>query len=271
LGQDRFVTNGGTWIHYEIDGSGPAVLMRTGAGGDCRIWKDAGYVAGLTGYRTILMDQRGRGKSDRPTTIESHSYDSHISDMEAVLNDAGVESAAFIGYSAGATMGVAFGSAHPKRLKALVGMGTLPFYNFTDLPKLTDPEDEIEKMVAVGGVRKEYEDASVEEGSRFPEPIEKNVLEGDPRMRALDFVAGRIVKPWRGPLNVYGNLRFPVLMIAGEKEDPERVTERSVARIPNGRLVRLPGVGHLSSFYRSDLTLPLILPFFKQYLNGSSE
>jgi len=266
MGQERFANNGGLWLHYEIEGSGPAILMRTGAGGDCQIWKDAGYVAGLKGYRTILMDQRGRGKSDRPNTIESHSYDNHISDIAAVLDDAGVQTAAYMGYSAGAVMGIAFGAKHPDRLKGLIGMGSIPFYNFTDLPKLANPEDEVEKMVAAGGVRPEYENASAEEGGRFPEAIERNVLEGDPRMRALDFVAGRVEKPWRGPLNVYPNLHFPVLMISGEKEDPERVTERSIAKIPNGQLVRLPGAGHLSSFYRSDLTLPYILPFLEKNL-----
>jgi pimeloyl-ACP methyl ester carboxylesterase len=270
LGQERFANNGGVWIHYEIEGTGPAVLMRTGAGGDCRIWKDAGYVAGLKGYRTILMDQRGRGKSDRTTSIESHSYDNHVSDIETVLDDAGVESAAYMGYSAAATMGIAFAAAHPNRLKALVGMGSLPFYNFSELPKLANPEDEIEKIVAVGGVRREYEEASAEEGGRFPESIEQNVLGGDPRMRALDFVAGRVVKPWRGPLNVYPNLRFPVLMISGEKEDPERITEKAIAKIPKGQLVRLPGAGHLSSFYRSDLTLPYILPFLSKNLEAPS-
>lgn len=266
MGQDRFANNAGVWIHYEIEGTGPTILMRTGAGGDCRIWKEAGYVAGLKGYRTILMDQRGRGKSDRPDTIESHSYNHHIADIAAVLNDAGAETAAYMGYSAGAVMGIAFGATHPGRLKALVGMGSLPVYNFSDLPKLANPQDEVEKMVARGGVRPEYEEASAEEGGRFPEPIESNVLGGDPRMRALDFVAGRVEKPWRGPMNVYGNLHFPVLMIAGEKEDPQRVTEGAIERISNSQLVRLPGAGHLSSFYRSDLTLPHVLSFLEKNL-----
>jgi pimeloyl-ACP methyl ester carboxylesterase len=70
-----FVTNDGVKIHYESEGEGPAILMHTGAGGDSRIWRDAGYVRGLVGFRKILMDQRGRGLSDRPNTIESHSIE----------------------------------------------------------------------------------------------------------------------------------------------------------------------------------------------------
>jgi pimeloyl-ACP methyl ester carboxylesterase len=259
-----FVNNDGVKIHYESEGSGPAIIMHTGAGGDCRIWKDAGYVEGLPEFRKILMDQRGRGLSDRPTSLESHSYERRVSDICKVLDDAGVESAAFMGYSAGAVMGVAFGSAHPTRLRALVGIGTLPFANNSELPKPPDWSEWISQVVAVGGVRKEYEEFMKKENDRFPDPIHQNVIGGDPLMRALDGVGGYELN---GPLNMYPNLRAPALIVAGELEDPERQTEKSIAMIPGGMLVRLRGIGHLSSFYRSDLTLPHIRPFLKDTLN----
>lgn len=258
-----FVTNGGIRIHYEVEGTGPAIIMRTGAGGDLRIWRDAGYVAGLPGYSKILVDQRGRGMSDRPSTVESHRMDLHVADICAVLDDAGIKSVAFLGYSAGAVMGVAFGSAHPTRLQALIGIGTLPFANYSERPKPPDLQAEIQRVVAAGGVRAEYEAFAKEENDRFPDPIHRNVIEGDPLMRALDGVAAL---EWRGPLDAYPNLRAPVLMIGGEREDPERQTEKSISRIPNARIVRLPGSGHLSAFYRSELTLPHILSFLRESL-----
>lgn len=260
MGVDRFVSNGGVRIHYESEGSGPAIVFRTGAGGDCQIWKDAGYGAGLAKYRRILLDQRGRGKSDRPWTIESHSLESHVSDISVVLDDAGIDSAAYLGYSAGATVGIAFGVLHPKRLKALVGLGSLPLVNFADRPRPTDVEAEIQRIVAVGGVKAEYEAFMKQDNDRFPDPIHDNVLRGDPLMRALDAMASYLTT-WRGPLDAYPRLKAPVLMLTGEREDTERETERAVAMIPNGRVIRLPGIGHLSTFYRSDLTLPHIGPF----------
>ena len=115
------VTSDGVKIHYEVRGNGPAILFHTGAGGDSRIWEYAGYVDGLPGFTKILMDQRGRGRSGRPDTPESHRMEHFVADIGAVLDDAGLESAAFWGYSNGVYPGLAFGVAHPTRLRALVG------------------------------------------------------------------------------------------------------------------------------------------------------
>ncbi len=258
-----FVTSGGVRIHYESEGTGPAIIMHTGAGGDLRMWRDAGYVAGLSKHRKILMDQRGRGKSDRPSAVDSHRLDWYVKDICAVLDDAAIETAAFCGYSAGAVVGVAFGTANPKRIQALVGIGSLPYVNFADLPKPPDPEAEIQRTVAAGGVRAEYADVMKRDKDKFPEAIHRNVMETDPMMNALDDLAWL---EWKGPLDSYPTFCAPVLMIAGEREDSKRQTEKSIAVIPNGRLVRLPGMGHLSAFYRSDVTLPHILPFLRENL-----
>ena len=44
------------------------------------------------------------------------------------------------------------------------------------------------------------------------------------------------------------------------------MTDASFHQFPNAKVARLPGVGRLSTFYRSDLTLPIMLPFFKDFL-----
>jgi pimeloyl-ACP methyl ester carboxylesterase len=257
------IENDGLKIHYEVEGDGPAIVMRTGAGGDLSLWREAGYVAGLPDFRCILVDQRGRGLSGRPTTVESHRIDRHVSDIMAVLDAVGIDSAGFVAYSNGINIGVAFESAHPGRLKALVGIGSLSYRNLADLPRPPDMQAEIERIVEAGGVRAEYLAFAKEENDRFPEAIHRSVMEGDPLMRALDSVAAR---DWKGPLELYPGLHCPVLMVTGDKEDPERDTERSAAKIPNARVVRSSGQGHLSNFYRGDLTLQHIRPFLLENL-----
>ncbi len=58
----------------------------------------------------------------------------------------------------------------------------------------------------------------------------------------------------------------PVLMITGEREKDEGTTDHALAALPNGRGVRIPGVGHLATFYRSDLALPHAKPFLEEHL-----
>jgi pimeloyl-ACP methyl ester carboxylesterase len=259
-----YAQNGPIRIHFETEGSGPALVLHTGAGGDLRIWRDAGYLSGLKEFRVVLIDQRGRGQSTHPREIEAHRIESYAADVEKVLDAVGVESAGFWGYSNGAVVGIAFGAANPKRLKALVGTGTLPFRDYADSPPVADVEAEIRDDVAGGGVRSELEKRMLEEGDRFPDPIDQNVRAGDPLMHAL---AGISWMAWHGPKSKYREFPAPILMIAGEKEDPRRVTEQSIAAVPDGRLVRLPGIGHLGSFYHSELALPHAVPFLRRHLS----
>jgi pimeloyl-ACP methyl ester carboxylesterase len=256
------VSSNGVRIYYETEGEGPAVLLQTGAGGDLRIWKYAGYPAGLQGFRRILMDQRGRGRSDRPDSIESHRMERHVEDVVAILDGIGVERCAFWGYSNGILAGLAFGSAHPSRLAALIGTGGLPFQNVSELPPV-DLSELVKQDVAQGGVRASLDRYIAMENERFPTEIDQNVRADDPLMHALDRAARR---SWRGPLALYDGFQAPTLILAGEREDTERETERSVARIPHASLHRIPGVGHLGAFYRSDLSLPLAIPFLKKAL-----
>jgi pimeloyl-ACP methyl ester carboxylesterase len=258
-----FVESDGVSIHYEVRGKGPAILFHTGAGGDSRMWEQAGYEKALQGFRMILMDQRGRGKSDRPDTVESHRMEHFVADLGAVLDDAGVDSTGFWGYSNGVYVGLAFGVAHPKRLNALVGTGTLWFQDVSDLGPVENPDAFIAEQVAKGGVAQDVDGFQREDGEHFPEAIDRNVREGDPRMYALDRIGRR---SWHGPKSLYPSFRAPVLMISGEKEVDEGATAKALAALPNGRGVRIPGVGHLAAFYRSDLSVPHAIPFLWQHL-----
>lgn len=257
------VTSEGVTLHYEVRGKGPAILFHTGAGGDSRMWEQAGYLDRLTGFTAILMDQRGRGRSDRPDTVESHRMEHFVADVGAVLDGAGVNSAGFWGYSNGVYVGLAFGIAHPNRIKALVGTGTLPFQDMSDLGPIADPEAFIAEQVAKGGVAQDVDAYEKQDGEHFPEAVDRNVREGDPKMYALDRIGRR---SWHGPKSLYPSFRAPVLMIGGEKEKDAGATDHALATLPNARGVRIPGVGHLAAFYRSDLSTPHAIPFLWQHL-----
>jgi pimeloyl-ACP methyl ester carboxylesterase len=258
-----FVENGSVRIHYERRGRGPTLVFHTGAGGDARMWRDAGYLTALPRFQLVTIDQRGRGLSGRPDRVEDHRMECFVSDVVCVLDELGVDSCGFWGYSNGAMVGVALGAEHPRRLKALVGTGSFPFIDLAELSPLPSVEEEMQKLVAAGGVLHDLEVHQTRTGERFPGPIDENVRETDPRMYALDSIAWR---SWRGPRSTYPSFPAPVLAITGEREDPSRQTEASMAIVPKGRVVRLTGLGHLAAFYRSDLALPHARPFLERTL-----
>jgi pimeloyl-ACP methyl ester carboxylesterase len=257
------VQNGDVTIHFEVEGTGPPLVLHTGAGGDLRIWRNAGYPAGLKGFRLILMDQRGRGQSSRPNRAEDHAMSEYVDDIRKVLDAVGEESTGFWGYSNGALVGLAFGAAFPRRLRALVGTGALPFLDLTELPPIPDEQTFIAERVASGGVRADVDRFMKEEHDRFPDAIDRNVRQTDPFMGALRGIAWRA---WHGPKSILPSISMPVLIIAGEKETADGTTQKAVDTLPNGRLSTVPGVGHLGVFYRSDLALPIALPFLREHL-----
>jgi hypothetical protein len=53
----------------------------------------------------------------------------------------------------------------------------------------------------------------------------------------------------------------PTLFLTGELEDPEDQTALAAARMPDGRRIRLDGLGHINAFLRSDHVLPHAIEF----------
>src|ERR1700744_4394256 len=96
----RYVENNGARIWYSSHGSGSPVILLHGGLGHSGNW---GYqVPALidSGYRAILIDSRGHGRSthdDRPYT-----YELMASDVLAVMDALHLNRAALVGWSDGA-------------------------------------------------------------------------------------------------------------------------------------------------------------------------
>jgi pimeloyl-ACP methyl ester carboxylesterase len=54
-------------------------------------------VEGLIDFRVILVNHRGRGRSDRPTSVEAHKMDAYVSDILNLMDNLGLGSSAFWG------------------------------------------------------------------------------------------------------------------------------------------------------------------------------
>ena len=62
-----YVSNQGVRIYYEIEGSGPPIVLAHGISGSLEDWREVGWVESLRDrYRLILVDARGHGRSDKP-------------------------------------------------------------------------------------------------------------------------------------------------------------------------------------------------------------
>jgi pimeloyl-ACP methyl ester carboxylesterase len=115
------VDHDGARIWYASYGGGAPVVLLHGGLGHGGNW---GYqVPALveTGYRAIVVDSRGHGRSTRDA--RPFSYELMASDVLAVLDAAGVDRAAVVGWSDGACTGLVLAKRAPERVAGLLFFG----------------------------------------------------------------------------------------------------------------------------------------------------
>jgi 3-oxoadipate enol-lactonase len=108
----------GVRLHYNELGrrSGPPVLMIQGLAADKTAWT-LQRLALASKYRTIALDNRGAGRSDKP--YGDYSLEQMAQDAMTVLDHAGVETAHVMGASMGGAITEIIGVRHAERVRSL--------------------------------------------------------------------------------------------------------------------------------------------------------
>lgn len=252
------VIRDGVRLHYSDNGSGPAVFFHTGGGGDGTMWQAAGYLDALPGRRHLLFDHRGHGQSDQPQDLEAHRLDEYIADVIAVLDSAGVDRAAMVGYSDGARVIYALAARHPGRVAAIVGIGGVAHPMDID-----NGRRELAAEVRQIGFPEWLEQVSASETEPAPHWLMENLAATPTEMFALE------VEGWVDAPNEFENFRrieAPTLIVCGELENTDGAAELAAAALSNGRAQVIPGFGHMQAFWRTDITAPLISDFLARYV-----
>jgi len=123
--ETSYARSGDIHIAYQVVGDGPldlvfvpGVLSHLDLLWEEGTWSQRFFTRLASFSRLILFDKRGTGLSDR--NVGSATLEERMDDVRAVMDAAGSERAAVIGYSEGGTMSVLFAAAYPQRVSALV-------------------------------------------------------------------------------------------------------------------------------------------------------
>ncbi|HYV07044.1 MAG TPA: alpha/beta fold hydrolase [Blastocatellia bacterium] len=115
--QDKYATVFGAKIHYLEAGSGPAVILLHGLGGDASNW--ASTIGPLSQkYRVIVPDQIGFGKSDKP--LINYRVGTLVDFLDGFYKELKLDRASLVGNSLGGWTVAAFAIAHPAKVDRLV-------------------------------------------------------------------------------------------------------------------------------------------------------
>ncbi len=108
----------GTRIHYEVRGQGEPLALIFGYAGSSRGWGEPFLNLLEARFKTIVIDNRGTGESDKPE--KPFSLADIAADAVSVLDHAKIDRAHVMGISMGGMVAQEFALNHPTRLRGLV-------------------------------------------------------------------------------------------------------------------------------------------------------
>lgn len=106
-------------LHFTEQGpaGGPAIVLVHGFPFDGRMWLPTARVLGAAGYRTIVPDLRGHGKS--PLGDGASTMEAMADDIAALLDKLGVRRCVLVGFSMGGYVALQVAHRHRERLSAM--------------------------------------------------------------------------------------------------------------------------------------------------------
>jgi pimeloyl-ACP methyl ester carboxylesterase/predicted glycosyltransferase len=257
--EQGYVERAGVRVFYEVYGSGdPTVLLLpTWSIVHSRHWK--GQIPYLARHaRVIVIDGRGNGRSDRPTTVDAYAEREFAADALAVMDATNTDRAVIVGWSAGGLWGTLLAAEHPERVAGAVFIDPAsPFAQH--LARTTTPFDEpLESYEGWAKYNRHYWLEHYRDflefffAEVFTEPhstkqFEDCVgwgLETTPETLALTYL-GRELHDREEFAELCRRIACPVLVIHGT-DDAVRplVAGEELARQTGGELVALEGSGH---------------------------
>ena len=117
--------NGINLAVYEA-GSGPAIVLLHGFPGLAFTWRHQIPALAAAGYRVIVPDLRGYGRSDRPKAVEDYDIAHLTADLVSLLDTLDVRKAVFMGHDWGGLLAWQMPLFHEERVAGAIGVNT-PF------------------------------------------------------------------------------------------------------------------------------------------------
>jgi pimeloyl-ACP methyl ester carboxylesterase len=113
-------------LHYEDRGQGDPLLLLHGGTGIGADWQQVFTAGDPAGFRVIVPDLRGHGRSTNPS--RAFTFRQNARDMFALLDRLDIQGANAIGLSAGAKTLLHMATHQPDRVDAMVLVSATPYF-----------------------------------------------------------------------------------------------------------------------------------------------
>ena len=220
---------------HPAHGSGEPVLLIHGFASNHQVnWVATGCARTLheAGYRVIMLDNRGHGHSQKLYAQSDYSSPIMADDAKRLLDHLKIEKAAVMGYSMGARISAFLTLHHPSRVSRVVFAG-LAEGMVTGVPGAEAIAEGLEAPSR----------ADVTDPGALTFRIFAENTKSDLRALAACIRSTRVkIKP-----EALGQIRVPVLVVAGDADEVAGPIAPLVALMPTARGVALPGRNHMNA------------------------
>src|ERR1700736_5027445 len=224
----------GVRLHYEVHGPerGMPLVVVHGFASSYRLnWVGTRWQEALTtaGFRIFGLDCRGHGQSDKPHDPAAYAVEIMAADVTRLLDRLEVASAAYLGYSMGARIGLQVVLDFPERVQRAVlgGLGTSGAIASAN-------------AISESFLRGEPTDDPVAQSFfRFASAQPTNDLKA-----LAACITG--LRPKTDPARLSA-IRTPILVVVGARGDPAPDAPELVELIPSSRLAVIQGRDHMGA------------------------
>ena len=221
------VAHDGAEIWYASYGAGAAVILLHGGLANSDYWGNQVPALTAAGYRVVLIDSRGHGRSSRDD--RPYTYELMASDVVAVMDALAIRRAAVVGWSDGAIIGLVLAMRTPDRLTRVFAFAANMDPSGVQPDVLTNPT--FSRFVTEAASA--YARLSPTPGgfADFAKAINR-MWDTEPNYTAADL----------------SRIATPVAIVDGDHDEAIRRdhTEYLARSIPEAKLIILPGVSHFA-------------------------
>ena len=241
-------------IYYETHGeAGPFIILTHGFSATSQMW--CGQIDALSkDHRLILWDMRGHGRSDYPDDPSEYNEKATVEDIAALLDAVGAKKAIVGGLSLGGYMSLAFYSAYPDRVTALLIIDTGPGF------KNDEAREAWNKNALRTASKLEIEGLSLLK-STSPE---RATSEHRSSCGLVKAARGMLTQTNANVINSLPEISVPSLVIVGANDAPFlNAADYMAKRILGAQKMVIPDAGHASNIDQPGIFNRTVLNFLE--------